>query len=226
MKLPLVWIILIIHSLKQFEANQWRFKADVYCVHLERLWLWARLLNQETHSAMIIPACSELKTRPLRPASVSTEQWLLALCFIIRDQLTSELVENLCLFLARCVGLGKGHEECSCVFLGRLFSVRFSAIHTINMFVAQPPEWLFVYSSFVDCTKSPPESHWPHVNYFVNPHISFNCCGFVYPGDQIELGEIVGGCQHRSARKTDECISNTLTMGATMKHVDSITDLQ
>lgn len=70
-----------------------------------------------------------------------------------------------------------------------------------------------------------PESHWPHVNYFVNPHISFNCCGFVYPGDQIELGEIEGGCQHRSARKTDECISNSPTKGATIRHADSIADL-
>lgn len=52
---------------------------------------------------------------------------------------------------------------------------------------------LFVYSTFVDCLS--PDSHWPPVNYFVNPHNSFNWCGFVYPGDQIELGEIVGGCQ-------------------------------
>lgn len=157
---------------------------------------------------------------------MSTEQWL-GLCFIIRDKLICEWVENHCLFLTRCVCLRRGLEECSCLFLWRLFSPRFSAVHTINMFVAQPPKWLFVYSSFVDCTQSatPPESHWPHVNYFVNPHISFNCRRFVYPGDQIELGEIVGGCQHRSARKTDECISNSLTMGVTVRHTDSITDL-
>lgn len=146
-----------------------------------------------------------------------------SLCFMIGDKLITERVENHCLFLTRCVRSGTRCEECSRLFLWRLLSLRFSTVHT--MFIAQPPKWLSVYSSFVDCTQSPPESHWPHVNYFVNPHISFNCCGFVYPGDQIELGEIVGGCQHRSAGKTDECISNSLTIGATARHADSITDL-
>lgn len=74
-----------------------------------------------------------------------------------------------------------------------------------------PNDYLFI--RLVLTAHNPPlESHWPHVNYFVNPHISFNCFGFVYPGDQIELGEIVGGCQHGSARKTDECMSNSLTI--------------
>lgn len=122
----------------------------------------------------------------------------------------------------------EGREEFISV---RFLSLRFSVVHTINMSYAQPPKRLFVYSAFVDATlPSPPSpySHWPHVNYFVNPHISFNCCGFVYPGDQIELGEIVDGCQHGSLRKTDECISNTyqsLTVGATGRHRDIITCL-
>ncbi|KAM7411549.1 hypothetical protein PAMA_021508 [Pampus argenteus] len=56
------------------------------------------------------------------------------------------------------------------------------------------------------------------------------CYGELYvhvctPRDQIELGEIEGGCQHRSARKTDECISNSPTKGAAMRHADSIADL-
>lgn len=59
----------------------------------------------------------------------------------------------------------------------------------------------------------PADSFWPHVNYFVNPHISFNCCGFVYPGDQIELGEAVGDCQHGSVRNGDECRSHSLATG-------------
>lgn len=69
------------------------------------------------------------------------------------------------------------------------------------------------------------ESRLSHVNYFVNPHISFNCCEFVYLGDQIELGETEGGCQRGSARTTDDCISNPPTMGATARHADSISDL-
>lgn len=135
--------------------------------------------------------------------------------------------ESLFIF-TRYACLGRKQEDCSHLFLRLLFSLRFSAVHTINMFIAQTPKLLFVYLFFVDCTLSPPtlplESCWPHVNYFVNPHISFNCCEFVYPGDQIELGETEGGCQHRSARKTDECISNSLTMGASARHADSITD--
>lgn len=74
-------------------------------------------------------------------------------------------------------------------------------------------------------TSPPRLIFWAHVNYFVSPHISFNCCGFVYPGDQIELGGIVGDCQHGSVRKTDESRSNGLTTGATVRHADSITGL-
>lgn len=111
------------------------------------------------------------------------------------------------------------------MFWGGAWKVyQFFVVNTINMFCAQPPKWLFVYSVFVGCTSPSPDSHWPHVNYFVNHHISFNCCGFVYPGDQIELGEAVRGCQQRSVGKTDECISNSLTMGATVRHTNGCMD--
>lgn len=142
------------------------------------------------------------------------------------DKWISEWTGNRCLFFTRYVCLGRKQEDCSHLFLRFLFSPRFSAVRTINMFIAQPPKLLFVCFCWLHATPhpSPLESHWPHVNYFVNPHISFNCCEFVYPGDQIELGEIEGGCQHRSAGKTDECISNSLTMEATVRHTDSITD--
>lgn len=89
-----------------------------------------------------------------------------------------------------------------------------------------PNDYLFIHILLTAHSPHPPESHWPHVDYFVNPHISFNCCVLVYPGDQIELGETGGGCQRRSARKTDKCISNSLTMSATVRHTDSMTDLE
>lgn len=115
-----------------------------YC-HLWRLMPSAWLLNQRTPSEMWIPLMFWTKDldQTLRSASVFTKQWLLAL-----------RVENHCLFLTRCVCLGK--EECSCLFLWRLFSLCFFSLYTINMFVAQPPKWLFVYSSFVDWAQPPP----------------------------------------------------------------------
>lgn len=100
-------------------------------------------------------------------------------------------------------------------------------------------KWIFAFSVYVDFPHPPNSTHththtrnhlpadsfWPHVNYFVNPHISFNCCGFVYPGDQIELGEAVGDCQHGSVRKRHECRSNSLTTGARVRHADSVRGL-
>lgn len=69
------------------------------------------------------------------------------------------------------LGNGKGHEEYVCLFL-----------------LNHPIQYLFV---LLLLTAFPPQT-WPHVNYFVNHHISFNCCGFVYLEVQIELGMIVG----------------------------------
>lgn len=83
--------------------------------------------------------------------------WAVSSCSLLFNNLISESIFTV-YFLTICVLLGRGHEECIRLILRILFSLRFSTVHMINMFVAQPPKWLFVYSSVVDCTH-PPQSH-------------------------------------------------------------------
>lgn len=154
-------------------------------------------------SRMHLHAC-DLKITPLRSASHLT----VTSCFLFYQWRTIRWISREWCFIFNT----------TCVFRERiavyfwLRSVSSEAFIAINclfflLLLTAPPHSLS------------PDSHWPHVNYFVNPHNSFNWCGFVYPGDQIELGEIVGGCQPWSVRKTDECRSNSLTMGATVRHM-------
>lgn len=97
--------------------------------------------------------------------------------------------------------------------------------YLLFLFMLTPPPPPTLHTHTHTRNHLPADSFWPHVNYFVNPHISFNCCGFVYPGDQIELGEAVGDCQHGSVRKRHECRSNSLTTGARVRHADSVRGL-
>lgn len=143
------------------------------------------------------------------------------------DKWISEWTGNRCLFLQDMCVWG-GSKKIVVIYFWDHYFLQGFWLYTqlICSLLSHPNYYLFICFCWLHAIPhpSPLESHWPHVNYFVNPHISFNCCEFVYPGDQIELGEIEGGCQHRSAGKTDECISNSLTMEATVRHTDGITD--